>query len=236
MSEIDHKLDHKLRVSPSDHIGHLHEYDLDLQSNHIYLMGVESYATDDTNEPGVEYRMANRFIKNLNLCMRANPDKPVIIHMKSCGGDVTEGMAIYDAIKSCPFPVTVLNYTHASSMSSVIFQAANKRVMMPHSYFLFHEFTVSHEGTFRQIISSVNFDKLSMAQMIDIYENALKRSGKFSKRSRKWIRNWLNRQMSDKTDVILTAKEAVEIGFADYVFDYNWEKLTDYTEEELARG
>lgn len=231
-----HKLDHKLRAKSEDPVWHLHEYDIDLQSNHIYILGSETYATEDTAEPGVEYRMANRFIKNMNLCMRVNPDRPIVCHLKTCGGDWTEGMAIYDAIKSCPFPVTVLNYTHARSMSSLIFQAANKRVMMPHSYFLFHEGTLGYEGTYKTVMSSVEFDKKGRESMVDIYEEVLKRGGQFSKRSKKWIRNWINTQMDKKEDVYLDAKEAVKIGFADSVFDYNWEKLTEYTDEELSRG
>lgn len=239
MSGADHKLDHKLKAVSEDPIWHMHEYDVDLQSNHIYLMGTESYMTGTeapSGEPGVDYTMANRFIRNMNLCMRVNPNKPILIHMKTCGGDWTEGMAIYDAIKSCPFPVTILNYTHARSMSSLIFQAANKRVMMPHSYYLFHEGTLGYEGTYKTVMSSVEFDKKGRESMVDIYEDVLKRGGKFEKRSRKWIRNWINESMNKKEDVFIDAKEAVELGFADSVFDYNWASLLDYTEEELSRG
>lgn len=239
MSATDHKLDHKLKATSEDPIWHIHEYDLDLASNHIYLFGRENYATGHEvaiGEPGVDYTMANRFIRNLNLCMRVNPDKPVVIHMKTCGGDYVEGMAIYDAIKSCPFPVTILNYTHARSMSSLVFSAANKRVMMPNSYFMFHEGTLAYDGNYRTVMSMAEFDKLGREVMVEIYVETLKRGGKYAKRSQKWIRNWVNEQMAKKDDVFLTAKQAVEIGFADSVFDYNWAKLTEYTSEELRRG
>lgn len=236
---VDYKIDHKLKVGSDDPLYHLHEYDIDLKSNHIYLFGMEAYTSgvgDSIGEPGVDYSMANRFIRNLNLCMRVNPDKPIIVHMKTCGGDFSEGMAIYDAIKSCPYAVTILNYTHARSMSSLIFQAANKRVMMPHSYFLFHEGTLAYEGTYKTVMSNAEFDKRGREQMIDIYENVLKRKGKFCNKSRKWIRTWINNQMDKKEDVFIDAKNAVVLGFADSVFDYNWAKLTEYTEEEISRG
>lgn len=238
MSQItDHKIDHVLKVKTEDLVDQVHEKDVDLQSNHIYLFGREEYVDHENGEePGVEYSMANRFIRNLNLCMRVNPDTPIVIHMKTCGGDWTEGMAIYDTIKSCPFPVTILNYTHARSMSSLIFQAANKRVMMPHSYFLFHEGTLGYEGTYKTVMSMVDWDKKTGEQMLDIFENILKRDGKFKHRSRKWIRNWLQEQMDKREDVYLTATESVEFGFADSIFDYNWAKLTEYTEEEILRG
>lgn len=236
----DHKIDHKLKAKSEDPIWHLHEYDVDLASNHIYLFGAEIYQAGNggssDSEPGIEYVIANRFIRNMNLCMRVNPDKAIVIHMKTNGGYWEEGMAIYDMIKSCPVPVTILSYTHARSMSSLIFQAANKRVMMPNSSFMFHDGTLGIEGTVKQVVSAIDFGKISDETMMNIYVNAMKEKGKFSKKSKKAIREWLRDQMDKKEDVYLTAKQAVEYGFADQIFDYNWAKLTDYSAEELARG
>lgn len=239
MNDQDHKLDHKLTVKSDDPIWHLHEYDIDLKSNHIYLFGNESYVAGNEEaleEPGVDYTMANRFIRNLNLCMRVNPNEPILIHMKTCGGDWCEGMAIYDAIKSCPFPVTILNYTHARSMSSLIFQAANKRVMMPHSYFMIHEGTLAFGGNYRTVMSEAEHEKSGREQMIDIYEEAMKRDGIFRHRSRKWIRAWINQEIIKKDDVFISAKRSVELGFADQIFDYNWASLIEYTTEQIDRG
>lgn len=238
-SNTDHKIDHKLKATSEDPIWHVHEYDVDLQSNHIYLFGSEAYQAgtgEPVGEPGVEYVMANRFIRNLNLCMRVNPNTPVVIHMKTCGGFWEEGMAIYDAIKSCPYPVTILSYTHARSMSSLIFQAANKRVMMPHSTFMFHDGTLAIDGTVKQVNTAVEFGKVIDQQMMKIYIDVMKRDGKMKHKSRKAILAWLREQMDRKEDVYMVAEEAVTYGFADKIFDYNWSKLTEYTEEELARG
>lgn len=236
----DHKLDHSIKAKSEDPIWHLHEYDVNLASNQIFLFGAETYQAGngggDDQEPGIEYVIANRFIRNLSLCMRANPDTPILIHMKTNGGYWEEGMAIYDAIKSCPFPVTILNYTHARSMSSLIFQAANKRVMMPHSYFMFHDGTLGVDGTVKQVNSAVEFGKINDQQMMKIYIDNMKLKGKYSGRSRQFIEKWLREQMDKKEDVFLTAPQAVEYGFADSVFDYNWKKLTEFSKEELARG
>ena len=100
-----------------DIVGDVHRYNLDLESNQIYLVGTEEYVSHEKDdEPGVEYSMANRFIKNRNLIANHNSD-PILIHMKTCGGYWEEGMAIYDAIIACPNKVTILSYTHARSMS-----------------------------------------------------------------------------------------------------------------------
>lgn len=229
---MSYKIDHRIRTKPNDIVSHIHDYNLDLVSNHIYLMGEETYGEIfESVEPGVEYILANRFIRNLNLCMRVNPDKPIVVHMKTCGGDWNEGMAIYDCIKACPNPVTIINYTHARSMSSIIFQAANKRVMMPHSYFLFHDGILSVDGTNKQVYASVEYNKIADAQMIDIYVEAMGRTGVKPAEAKKWLRA----QLDKKEDVYLLPPDAIKYGFADEIFDNNWAKLTEYTEEQLSR-
>lgn len=235
---LDHKLS-KSQLRQDDPLYYILENDIDLISNHIYLFGIESYiygaGSDATNEPGVEYVLANRFIRNLNMCMRRNPETPLVIHMKTCGGDWTEGMAIFDSIKAFPWPVTIINYTHARSMSSLIFQACNKRVMMPNSYFLFHDGTFGIEGTVKQVRSAVKFDRLSEKVMLGIYSKAMQQQGEFAGKSLKSIEKWLRNRMNQEEDVYITADEAVKYGLADEIFDSNWAGLTEYTEQQLAR-
>ena len=239
-----YKLDHKLKIKSEDLIWHMHEYDVDPTSSHIYLMGTETHSTgmgDAIDEPGIEYTIANKLIRNINLCMRNDPDKPILIHMKTCGGYWEEGMAIYDAIKACPVPVTILNYTHARSMSSIIFQAANKRVMMPNSTFMFHDGSLELSGTVKQVKTAVQLTDITDKTMMGIYVEAMKSTptSKVAKWSRKRLEDWLRTEMDKKEDVFLTAEQAVYYGFADEIFGgrngYDWGKLIEYTEEQLER-
>lgn len=224
-----HKLDHTIKIKSDDTINTLHEYDLDLASNHIYLMGVDrGYDITGLDEPGIEYVISKRFIKNINLCMRANPGKPIVIHLKTCGGLWEEGMAIYDAIKACPSQVTILNYTHARSMSSIIFQAADKRVMMPHSHFMFHDGTYGIEGTVKQVRTAVEFDRKNDITMLNIYAEKMNEKGEFAGKGITKIKKWLREQMDKKEDVFLSAEKTVELGLADEIFDNDWSKLIEY--------
>lgn len=232
----NYNIDHKLKAKSDDPLFHLHEYDVDIKSNHIYLFGSENYINDHQLEPGVEFVMANRFIRNFNLLMRVNPNIPILIHMKTEGGFWEEGMAIYDTIKSCPWPVTILNYTHARSMSSIIFQAANKRVMMPNSHFMFHEGYFGVEGTQKQVYSALDFNKKVVDKtMLDIYSKIMNEFGEFKGTSIPKIKHWIKSQMDKKEDVYLTASDTVKYGLADEIFDYNWASLTDYTPQQLER-
>jgi ATP-dependent Clp protease protease subunit len=237
MDEKNLKHSRKSSYDIDDSMFTLHEYDLDYENNEIYLTGIRDYSVgtgaDFDQEPGVEHIMAGRFIKNMQTLMRKKGNDPILIHMKTNGGHWKEGMAIYDMIKNCPNPVTILNYTHARSMSSLIFLAANKRVMMPHSDFMFHEGQMYGGGTVKQYLTEAEEVKKADNQMLNIYVNCLKKQGYMSKWSRKRIRQWLVDKMNLKEDVYVNAKDAVKYGFADEVFNGNWDKLTEYTDKQL---
>ncbi len=217
-----------------DPVYYTHNYGLDLQKNEIYLFGREEYSYgygEMAIEPGVEYTMANQFIKNIRT-LQMHSSHPILVHMKTCGGLWEEGMAIYDAIASCPNEVTVLNYTHARSMSSLIPLAASRLVMMPHSTFMIHEGTFGFEGTQKQLRTEYHETMKSMEEMLNIYVARLKSQGKFKTKSEKWIRIMLAGMMNDREEVYLNAKEAVEYGFADCVFGeggtYDWKALREF--------
>lgn len=213
-----------------DRLKFIHDFDLDADNFQIYLTGIEDHPMDDYAEPGVEYRLANRFIKNLDMLTSIDEKRPILISMKTCGGDVVEGMAIYDAIMSAPNPTTIVNYTHARSMSSIILQAANKRIMMPNSYFLFHEGDMSISGTMKHVKSGVTFDQLSNNTMLSIYSERMKTTP--DSKVKDWtiprIQKWIQEQMDKKEDVYLTAQDSVSWGFADEIFS-DWSTVLDYT-------
>ncbi len=226
-----HKIDKVVRYLTDDPIFQIHTFNIDLKANHIYLTGADEYVHhEESGEPGVEYCMASKFIKNLNILMRKSPD-PILVHMKTCGGDWDEGMAIYDTIKACPNRVTILNYMHARSMSSIIFQAADKRVMMPNSSFMFHDGTMEYDGTVKQYLTEAEQLIKSREVMLDIYIVSMQDKGKMSEHPRAKIKRWLVDQMNKKEDVFLSAEEAVDYGFADEIFGqsgtYDWKKLIE---------
>jgi len=218
-------------------IYYMHEYQLDVQNNHIYLFPTNALAGSDTYgdaEPGIEYTMANKFVMNTQLCMLSNPELPLLVHMKSCGGFWGEGMAIFDSMISYPMPTTIVNYSHARSMSSIILQSAAKRVMMPNSHFMFHDGTYGDWGTVKQVRSGLDFYDKTGEIMMDIYAHRMKERGKFKSWSISRIKDMMREHMDKKEDVFITAQEAIDWGLADEIFDGDWSKLTSYTDEQLV--
>jgi len=201
----------------------LHDYSIDPQGREIFISG-EPESSEAGSEPGVEYLMADRLIKNLRFLTSTGLD-PILIHLKTCGGYWTEGMAMFDAICLCPCPVTILSYTHARSMSSIILQAADNRVLMPNSYVLFHMGTESLMGTAQEVFSQIDWAKHTMKVMLTLYAGRMQEKGFLKGKSLKVIREHLQERMDRKTDVFLTPFQAVSYGLADSIFDGNWAKL-----------
>lgn len=216
---------------------YIYNHDVDIRGNEIYLTSVDRgyEVVEGTEEPGVDYVMASRFIRNIRTCAKHNDKQDLLVHQMSCGGDWNFGMAIYDAIRAYPNRVTMLAYAHVRSMSSIIIQAANKRVLMPHTSFMFHLGSYADSGTQREVESNLEFYRRTTPRMIEIYAARMKESGLYSTRTLGWIKKWLKDRMKEKENVWLSAKQAVELGLADEIFDYNWSRLTEYTEAQHVR-
>ena len=75
----------------------VHDYWIDPDSREIWIHGVDVSSSDgEWDEPGVEFIMANRVIKNLHYLRKQSSRAGVTIHLHTCGGIVSDGFAIYD--------------------------------------------------------------------------------------------------------------------------------------------
>ena len=201
-----------------DQIGEAHVYGVDTKNREVYLHGYHGAFEEG---PGVDYRMATTFVKNIRTLDIIN-SQPIVIHMHSIGGNWADGMAIYDAISLCKSRVTILVYGQAESMSGIILQSADLRIMMPHSYFMLHFGSSLREGDY---LSSQNYSKLEKkmsSTMLDIY-TALAIEGKFFQErytptTQDKVRQYIRKKMKDG-DWYLDGHEAVYHGFVDGVLN-----------------
>lgn len=199
-------------------IYNLHEYGINTDTREIFLNRTMQSAADSEEEDaaGVDYRMAATFIRNLSL-LESMGDNNILIHQCTNGGDWYYGLAIYDAIKKSPCNITVLAYAHARSMSSIIMQAADRRVLTENCVFLIHHGWTSLEDRTEVVQKQAARIKAEMSQMVDIYAERCQHgpffvSGEYSI-SR--VKTYINRKLNSEADWELTAAEAVDYGFAD---------------------
>jgi len=209
----------------------IHSFSTNVDTREIFLHGyMEDVNIEDCEEPGVDYRMSTQFIKNLRLLDYLD-DKPILIHMNTCGGHWNFGMAIYDAIKCSRSHITILAYSHSRSMSSIIPQAADLRIIMPHADFLIHWGTNAFSGNHTSVIAEADWAKQICEDMLDVYVEKCK-SGDFWKRNNlrteKEIREYLRLNMDKKQEWYMTARESVDMGFMDAVMgDEGFETIDD---------
>jgi ATP-dependent protease ClpP protease subunit len=201
-----------------DTISDVQAYGLDVKNRELYLHG---YIGNTDEDPGVEYRMAAQFYKNIRILDSISKD-PILIHMFSEGGEWDAGMAIFDAITLCQSYVTIITYGQASSMSSVILQAADKRVMAPNAHFMLHYGSSGISGDHLSAQNFAKVDKRNTETMLDIYTAGCSK-GKYFKQhytdsTEEKVKNYLKRKLKDG-DWYLDANEAVYYGLADAVLE-----------------
>ena len=199
-----------------DTISDVHTYGLDAKSREIYLHG---YVANCEEDPGVDYRMASNFIKNIRILDSINND-PIFIHMHSIGGEWNDGMAMYDAISLAKSYVAIIVYGQAESMSSVLLQSADSRVMMPNAYFMSHFGSSMYSGNFLDAQNAAKYDMIVLDTMLDIYTESCM-DGKFFKEhydplDETKVKSFLRRKLKDG-DWYLNAHESVYYGLADCV-------------------
>jgi len=201
-----------------DTISDIHSYGLDVKNREIYL---HSYISNTDEDPGVDYKMAANFYKNIRLLDTISRE-PILVHMHSVGGNWNDGMTIFDAIQICNSHVTMIAYGQAESMSSVVLQAADKRVMMPNAYFMCHFGSSGYTGNYLDVQKGIAFEKKITETMLDIYTDAVI-EGKYFKEQYTdltfdKVKNYLKRKLKDG-DWYLDANESVFYGFADCVLN-----------------
>ena len=160
----------------------------------------------------IEKDTARGVIERLRELANDN-DKPITLYINSAGGNVTDGLAIHDAIRELVnrgIEVTLVVQGMAYSMGSVVLQAASagRRLSYPHSWIMIHE-PAKWAGWQSTSAAAQHLDRLKQMQS-QIYDILAKRSGK---PLAKIIRD------TKRTDFYLDAKKALEYGLIDAIVE-----------------
>ena len=138
-------------------------------------------------------------------------NRPLTLYINSAGGNVTDGLAIHDAIRhlvSRGIEVTVIVQGMAYSMGSIVLQAASegKRLTFPHSWIMIHE-PAKWAGWQSTTAAAQHLERLKEMQD-QIYKILSSRSGK---PLRQIIKD------TKRNDLYLDAQKALEYGLIDAV-------------------
>lgn len=160
----------------------------------------------------IEKDIARNVIERMRELANDN-GKPITLYINSAGGNVTDGLAIHDAIRQIVargVEVTIVVQGMAYSMGSVVLQAASegRRLAQPHSWIMIHE-PAKWAGWQSTSAAAQHLDRLKQMQA-QIYQILAKRSGK---PLQKIIRD------TKRTDFYLDASRALEYGMIDGIVE-----------------
>lgn len=192
----------------------LHNHNIDAKNREIFL---HAYLVDSDTDPGVDYKSAVIFQKNLRYLNSISSD-PILIHMHIPGGDWEDCMAIYDTIRHSKSKTVLLAYGKVQSASSVILQAPNIRVLMPNVNVLIHYGSISFDSEHsKAATSNVEWNERECDKMIDIFVQRCMQGSMAKEKNWKSMmaKKHIQSQLANKCDWILNAQQTVEYGFAD---------------------
>jgi ATP-dependent Clp protease protease subunit len=137
--------------------------------------------------------------------------RPITLYINSAGGNVTDGLALHDAIAhlvATGVTITIVVQGMAYSMGSVVLQAASpgRRLAFPHAWIMIHE-PAKWAGWQSTTAAAQHLDRLKQMQN-QIYRILAQRSGK---PLRLIIRD------TKRTDLYLDAARARQYGLIDEV-------------------
>jgi len=158
----------------------------------------------------VEENMTNIIIAQLLFLEAESPEQPINMYVKSPGGSVYDGLAVYDVMQYIKCPVHTYVAGMAASMGSFIAQAGEPghRYLLPRSVTMIHQ---PSSGT-RGKVTDMEIDlKEGIRLKKELTELYVKHNSKGVSYDR-FV------ELLDR-DKWLTAPEAIELGLADNIVD-----------------
>ncbi|GFR80616.1 ATP-dependent Clp protease proteolytic subunit [Elysia marginata] len=105
-----------------------------MEKAHIYIYGeISSYQSGASQDWGIVNLTSVK-----EQVDRQKDAKEIVLHIHSVGGDVSEGFAIYDFLKSQGKPITAIIEGNCFSVATVVALSSEKRKMTSHAQVLIH--------------------------------------------------------------------------------------------------
>jgi ATP-dependent protease ClpP protease subunit len=144
--------------------------------------------------------------KNVAAQLRAIGDRPVEIQINSPGGDMFEGIAIYNILREHPQEVTVKVMAMAASAASIIAMAGDRVEIGAASFLMIHNCWVMAIGNRLDLRETADWLEPFDQAMVDLYAQ---RTGQTPDN----VSKWMNANGGDGT--YMSGSQAVDRGFAD---------------------
>ena len=160
--------------------------------------------------------------KSVKACMdrltywnRTDPGCDIQIIFNSPGGDVVDGMALFDYIQVLRrqgHTVTTTTLGYAASMAGILLQAGDKRQMGKEAWVLIHEASFGAVGSYGEVEDRLKWVEKVQERILDIFATRAAASDAPSPMTRAQIKkNW------HRKDWWLSSDDCLKYGFVDEV-------------------
>lgn len=146
--------------------------------------------------------------KDVKAFLETVGDEDIVVKLNTYGGDVTAGAVIFSYFKEIKNNVTFQVIGSAASMGSILMLSGNKLELSPLSTIMIHNPSAMVAGDHRAMESMGKLLLLDKKQLADVY---IEKTGLSEERVFDMMDN----------ETWLSAKEAVELGFADSIMFEN---------------
>ena len=152
--------------------------------------------------------VANAVVAQLLFLESESPERDISIYIKSPGGSVSAGLAIYDTMQFVKCDVSTIVVGMAASMAAVLLSAgaAGKRIALPNSRIMIHQPLGGAQGQ----ASDIEIQAREIIKTKETLNNILV---KHTGQSMRKVRGDTDR------DFYMTAQEALAYGIVDKVID-----------------
>jgi ATP-dependent protease ClpP protease subunit len=139
--------------------------------------------------------------KKVTAQLRAIGDRPIEVQINSPGGDMFEGIAIFNVLREHPQPITVKVMGMAASAASIIAMAGDDIQIGAASFVMIHNCWVVAIGNRHDMAETAEWLAPFDQAMVDLYAT---RTGQDAKSVAKWM----------DAETYMSGTQAIERGFA----------------------
>lgn len=171
-----------------------------LLTDKLYTDNREIFLTEE-----IDTESCNNLILQLLYLDRISPGEEIKLYINSPGGSTADGLAVYDVMRMLKSPITAIVTGRACSMGAILFLAADKRLLTPHSEVMIHDAS----------FANADFSGLKPDEISEKSKDLLKTCDIL----RKIVADRTNQPLKKvqekmKKDSFFKAKEAIEFGLA----------------------
>lgn len=176
--------------------------------HHVYVFG-----------GGVNSNTVASCMNQLDVWRRTAPGCDIEIVLNSPGGEVIEGMALFDYLQQLRAEghhITTVARGMAASMGGILLQAGDVRVMSQESYILIHEVAAWLTGKFGELQDEMEFIDMIQDRILNIFASRCRQAGEAGTASQPLTKAQLKRRWS-RRDWWLDADAALRHGLCDQI-------------------